>query len=417
MTRNTARSNTAPLSGIRVLELGQIIAGTYGGMILADLGAEVIKVEPPRGDLGRNPDQATVGGVSAIHLTMNRGKKSIAIDLKKPAGLAAFHDLVRNSDVVIDNFRPGVVERIQVDYATLSRINPRIICCSVSGFGQRGPDRDSRSFDLIHQGMTGHMSVTGEPGGPPAREGVPLADLGGAIFSVPAVLAAVIDRERTGRGQFVELSMFQTMTFLLSYDATMYLNTGAVPHAWGSAHAYAVPWQAFQTADGWVVVATREESLWRRFCAVIELPELADDPRFALNRDRVANREQLVPILEMRIREGTSDDWLRRFHEGEVPAGPVNTVAEALDHPTLAATGGIVDVPVEPLGSIRMLANPIRFANDPDPAYTGAPLLGEHSRSVLRDVAGYPDARVDALLAGDVVFEHAGGGSPHASVS
>lgn len=411
MTTNSVRSNTAPLSGIRVLELGQIIAGTYGGMILADLGAEVIKVEAPRGDLGRNPDQATVGGVSAIHLTMNRGKKSIAIDLKKEAGIAAFHDMVRNSDIVIDNFRPGVVERMRVDYDTLSRINPRIICCSVSGFGQRGPDRDSRSFDLIHQGMTGHMSITGAPGGPPAREGVPLADLGGAVFSVPAVLAAVIQRERTGRGQFVELSMFETMTFLLSYDATMYLNTGAVPHAWGSAHAYAVPWQGFQTADGWVVVATREESLWSRFCRVIELPELAGDPRFALNRDRVANRDQLVPILEERIRERTTDDWLQRFRDGEVPAGPVNTVAEALDHPTLAANGGIVDVPVEPLGSVRMLANPIRFANDPAPAYTGAPQLGEQRVDPIVGVPGH------VAQNGAVVFEHGGAGSPHASVS
>ncbi|MFI5313091.1 MAG: CaiB/BaiF CoA transferase family protein [Candidatus Dormibacteria bacterium] len=411
------RSANAPLSGIRVLELGQIIAGTYGGMILADLGAEVIKVEPPRGDLGRNPDQATVGGISAIHLTMNRGKKSIAIDLKKPAGIAAFHDLVRNSDVVIDNFRPGVVERMQADYATLSAINPRIICCSVTGFGRSGPDRDVRSFDLIHQGMTGHMSITGSPGGPPAREGVPLADLGGAVFSVPAVLAAVIERERTGHGQLVELSMFQTMAFLLSYDATMYLNTGAVPHAWGSAHAYAVPWQAFETADGWLVVATREESLWRRFCATIDLPALVDDPRFASNRERVANREVLVPILEEKLRECGTEEWLDRFRAGQVPAGPVNSVAGALDHPTLATNNGIVDVPMDPLGSVRMVANPIRFADHPDPAYVGAPHLGEHTQKILREVAGYTEERVAELLTDAVVFDNSVTVAARASLS
>jgi len=395
-----------PLTGLLVLELGQIIAGTYGGMLLADLGADVIKVEPPGGDLGRNPDQATVGRHSAIHLTMNRGKRSVAIDLKRDQGRTVFYDLVRHADVVVDNFRPGVVERLRIDYPTLSEINPRIICCSVSGFGTKGPDRDLRSFDLIQQAMSGHMSITGEPSGPPAREGIPLADLSGALFSVPAILAAVIERDRSGRGQRIELSMMETMTFLLTYDATVFLNTGYVPRAWGSAHAYAVPWQAFKTADGWIVVATREERLWRRFTAAVGCPELADDSLYATNVARVANRELLIPLLERVLIQRTTSEWLEIFRHEEVPAGPVNTVAEALDHPTLVLNHGIVEVPLPDMGTAQMLANPIRFGDTVVDGYGPAPNLGEHTRAVLRDLAGYDESAVVRLLAESVVFDH-----------
>lgn len=406
-----------PLIGLRVLELGQIIAGTYGGMLLADLGADVIKVEPPGGDLGRNPDQATVEGYSAIHLTMNRGKRSIAIDLKRDAGRTAFYDLVRKSDVVVDNFRPDVLARLHIDYATLSQLNPRIICCSVSGFGTKGPDRNLRSFDLIQQAMSGHMSLTGAPGGPPARDGIPLADLSGAIFSVPAILAAVIQRQSTGRGQRIELSMMETMTFLLTYDATVYLNTGYVPHAWGSAHAYAVPWQGFATADGWIVVATREERLWGKFCRAIQHAELVDDPRYARNVDRVVNRESLVSMLEKVLLGRTTSEWLAIFRREEVPAGPVNTLAEALSHPTLGLNDGIVEVQLPNRGTARMLANPIRLGETAFRAYGPAPNLGQHTRAILRDLAEYDESKVAGLLADSVVFEHIGREHPDASFS
>jgi crotonobetainyl-CoA:carnitine CoA-transferase CaiB-like acyl-CoA transferase len=392
------------LSHIRIIELGQVIAGTYGDMILADLGAEVIKVEPPRGDLGRNPHIAYMQGESAIYVTMNRGKKSVVVDLKQDRGLEVFYDLVRHSDVVVDNFRPGVVERMRIDYQTLSSINPRVVCCSITGFGSKGPNRDVPSFDLIHQAMSGHLSITGEPGGKPVRVGVPLGDLGAAMFAVQAILAALVARERTGRGQRIELSMFETMTFLLTYDATMYLNTGVVPRGWGTGHAYHVPWQAFETRDGWLVVATREEVFWKKFCSAIGRPDLAEDPRYARNLDRLENRTELVPLLEARLRERSTAEWLAIFKAEEVPAAPVNDLGQALADPTLAENNGIVDVPYAPLGSVRMLANPIRLSDTPIQTYGSPPLLGEHTRQVLAEVARYPSKTIDDLERDRVVI-------------
>ncbi len=255
------------------------------------------------------------------------------IDLKHERGLEVFYDLVRRSDVVVDNFRPGVLERMRADYATLAKVNPRIVCCSITGFGGKGPNRDLPSFDVIHQAMSGHMSITGEPGGKPVRVGVPLADLGVALFAVQGILATLLEREKTGLGQRVELSMFESMTFLLGYDATIYLNTGRVRHAWGTTHAHHVPWQVFETSDGWLVVATREEVFWQSFCEAIDRPDLADDPRFARNRDRVANRDELVEILQACLRVRPTADWLAAFRAKQVPSAPVNNFAQALAEP------------------------------------------------------------------------------------
>lgn len=240
-----------PLTGVRILELGQIIAGTYGGQVLSDLGAEVIKIESPEGDLGRNPSVAPYRGVSGLFLTFNRNKKSVVVDLKNAAGLEVFHDLVRVCDVVIDNFRPGVLERLKADYATLSKINPRIIQCSVTGFGIAGEYKDYPALDIIVQAMSGHMAITGEPGRPPVRVGIPLADLSGGIFACKGILAALFDRERSGQGRQIELSMYDAMLNLLSYMGTMWLTNGELPSPPGSAHDYTVPWQAFETRDGY----------------------------------------------------------------------------------------------------------------------------------------------------------------------
>lgn len=395
------------LSHIRILELGQVIAGTWADMILADLGAEVIKIEPPRGDLGRNPHVAYLKGESGLYITMNRNKKSVVIDLKKPRGLEIFYDLVRKSDVVLDNFRPGALERLKADFETLSRINPRIVSGSVTGFGSHGPHRDMPSFDLIHQAITGHLSITGQPGGPPARNGIPLADLASGLFLTHGVLAALLARERTGRGQRVETSMFEVMTFLLSYDATMYLNTGEIARAWGTGHSFHVPWQAFESADGWIVVATREEIFWQKFCAAIGLPELVDDPRYRTNLDRLARREELVDKLQARLKEQTTAYWLELFRRQEVPSAPVNDISQALSDPTLTEHGGIVDVgDYGTAGPIRMLANPIHFSETPVPQYAPPPLLGQHTRQVLSEVAGYDGPTIADLEAQSIVVSH-----------
>ena len=281
--------------------------------MLSDLGAEVIKVEAPEGDLGRDPSVAPYRGASGLFLTFNRNKKSVVINLKTDSGREVFYQLVKVSDVVVDNFRSGVLERLKADYPTLSRVNPRIIQCSVTGFGAEGAYKDFPALDIIIQAISGHMAITGEPGRPPARVGVPLADLSGGIFSCKGILAALFARERSGRGARVEISMFDVMLNLLSYMGTMWLTNGELPQPPGSAHDYTVPWQAFSAKDGYIVVATREEPFWRRLCELLEDPGLADDPRFDTNANRVRHKDVLVPrLVEIAITTGDPDATLGR---------------------------------------------------------------------------------------------------------
>jgi len=372
-----------PLEGVRILELGQVIAGTYGSQVLSDLGAEVIKVETPEGDLGRNPSVAPYRGLSGLFLTLNRNKQSIVINLKTEAGRKLFYDLVKISDVVVDNFRPGVLERLQVDYATLSRINPRIIHCSVTGFGTEGAYKNYPAFDIIIQAISGHMAITGEPGRPPARVGIPLADLSGGIYSCKGILAALFDRERTGKGRRVELSMFDSMLALLGYMGTMWLTNGELPQPPGSAHDYTVPWQAFAAKEGYVVVATRQEVFWRKLCEVLEEPGLADDPRFATNALRVENRAVLVPHLERIFRNRTAADWLERLRAAEVPAAPVNNLDGAFAEPPVAEREMIVEYDHPDVGKVRLPGNPIKMSGVSGTISKPAPRLGEHTDAVL----------------------------------
>ncbi len=386
-----------PLQGVRILELGQIIAGTYGGQVLSDLGAEVIKIEPPQGDLGRNPSIAPYRGLSGLFLTFNRNKKSVVINLKNESGRRLFYELVKKSDVVIDNFRPGVLERLQADYDTLSQINPRIIQCSVTGFGTSGAFKDYPALDISIQAMAGHMAVTGEPGRPPARLGIPLADLSGGIFTCEGVLAALFDRERTGRGRRIDLSMFDAMLHLLSYMGTMWLTNGELPQPSGSAHEYSVPWQAFAASDGYLVLAAREPAVWRRLCQVIEEPALADDPRFATGESRVQNRSTLVPHLEKIFRTRTVADWLVRLRAGDVPASPVNHFDRAFAEPPVAEREMIVEYDHPDVGNVRMPGNPIKMSGMKGTISTPAPRLGEHTESVLRDLLALSADKIEAL--------------------
>jgi CoA:oxalate CoA-transferase len=373
-----------PLEGVRILELGQIIAGTYGSQVLSDLGAEVIKVEAPEGDLGRTPSVAPYQGLSGLFLTLNRNKQSIVINLKNAAGRQLFYDLVKVSDVVIDNFRPGVLERLEIDYPTLSRINPRIIQCSVTGFGSAGEYKNYPALDIIVQAISGHMAITGEPGRPPVRVGIPLADVSGGIYSCKGILAALFDRERTGEGRRIELSMFDTMLHLLSYIGTMWLTNGEVPKPPGSAHDYSVPWQAFATADGYVVVATRQEIFWRKLCDALDRPDFAGDPRFADNASRVKNRSVLVPSLEQIFRTRTAADWLARLRAAGVPAAPVNNVDGAFSEPPVKEREMIVEYDHPEVGKVRLPGNPIKMSNMPGTISRPAPMLGEHTDAVLK---------------------------------
>jgi len=386
-----------PLEGVRILELGQIIAGTYGGQVLSDLGAEVIKIEAPEGDLGRIPSVAPYKGVSALFLTFNRNKKSVVINLKSEAGRALFYDLVKVSDVVIDNFRGGVLQRLKVDYASLSAVNPRIIQCSVTGFGLEGTYKDYPALDLIIQAISGYLAITGEPGRPPARVGIPLADLCGGIFSCEGILAALYQRERTGKGCRLETSMFDGMLNLLSYMATHYLCTGEVPAPQGSAHEFTVPWQAFQAQDGYIVIATRQENFWRRLCEVLGDPALASDPRFATNPARLKHRATLVPLIEDIVRTRTVAEWLRKLRAAEVPAAPVNNLDGAFAEPPVAERDMIVEYEHSEVGRVRLPGNPIKFADAGRTPSTAAPRLGEHTEVVLRQLLGMSAERIAQL--------------------
>jgi crotonobetainyl-CoA:carnitine CoA-transferase CaiB-like acyl-CoA transferase len=376
------------LEGVRILELGQIIAGTYGGQVLTDLGAEVIKIESPEGDLGRIPSVAPYKGISTLFLTFNRNKKSVVINLKTDAGRTLFYDLVKVSDVVIDNFRAGVLQRLKVDYATLSALNPRLIQCSVTGFGAEGAYKDYPALDIIIQAISGYLAITGEPNRPPARVGIPLADLCGGIFSCEGVLAALYQRERTGRGCRIETSMFDGMLNLLSYMGTHYLSTGEVPTPQGSAHEFTVPWQAFQAKDGYVVIATRQDNFWRKLCAVLGDPALADDPRFATNPKRVENRAVLVPILENIFRTRTIAEWLGKLRAAEVPAAPVNNLDAAFAEPPVAEREMIVEYDHPEVGRVRLPGNPIKMSGVSGTLSRPAPRLGEHTDAILSGLLG-----------------------------
>lgn len=387
------------LAGVRVLDLTNVLAGPFCCYQLAQLGAEVIKVETPQGDLGRIPSVAPYKGMSALFLTFNRNKKSIVIDLKTDDGRKVFYDLVKVADVVIDNFRAGVLERLKIDYAALSKINQRLIQCSVTGFGGEGEYKDYPALDLVIQAISGHMAITGEAGRPPARAGIPLADLSGGFFSAQGILAALYDRERTGKGRYVELSMFDAMLNLLSYIGTVWLTKGELPKPQGSAHEYSVPWQAFEASDGYLVVATRQEIFWQKLCVAIGSPELADDPRYKTNPDRVKNRDTLVPRLEAIFRTRTVADWMARMRAAEVPAAPVNNLDGAFAEPPVAARDMIVEYDHPDVGKVRLPGNPIKMSDMDGTISNPAPRIGEHTDVVLGELLHLSAEQISALRA------------------
>lgn len=392
-----------PLTGVVMLELGQVIAGTYAGSLLTDLGADVIKVEPLTGDIARNPGIAPVRGESAIHLFMNRGKRSIAIDLKSPSGREVFEDLVARSDVVLDNFRPGVMERLGVGHERLSAVRPGLVNVSVSGFGQSGPSRDRPAFDLVIQAYAGHLHITGEPDGPPSRAGIPLADLAGSLFACIAVLAGLVGRGRYPvGGQPIDVGMLDSLVSLLSYEALHHLNTGEPVTRQGTAHAHMVPWQAFAVKDGYIVVAAREEKFWVRLCEAIGRPELVDDPRASSNAIRVQNRAYVVAELERSFATRTRAEWMSILEAADLPAAPVNDLAEVFADPQVVERGLVQTYEHPTLGTVRFPTSPFR-SSEWDKPHQPAPLLGEHTVAILETLAGYSPARIDELLRDDVV--------------
>lgn len=390
------------LDGIRVLELGQVIAGNYAGIILADMGAEVVKIEPLSGDAARNAAIAPLRGESAIHLFMNRGKKSVSLDLKDPDGLTVFQSLVANSDVVIDNFRPGVMARLGIDHDSLAQIKPDIITCTITGFGETGPSKNRSAYDLVVQAFSGHLHITGEPDGPPARVGIPLADIAGGLYACMGILGALIGKLLHGSGQHIDIAMLDSLVSLLSYDGLHHLNSGAEVNRHGTAHAYMVPWQAFAVADGYLVIAARENKHWLRLCDAIGRPDLKEDIRTADNLSRLENRLFTVGVLEEAFLAKTKAGWMEVLDTYDIPAAPVNDLPAVFSDPQVLARGLIQTYDHPTLGPIRYTPSPMQFSGWRLPNRT-APMLGQHTREMLLAHAGLAEPDVDALVERGVV--------------
>jgi formyl-CoA transferase len=376
---------TAALEGLRIVDLTQVMAGPFCTMLLADLGADVIKVEPPAGDLSRSMggDRLKLKGDDrAPFMALNRNKRSVVLDLKVPDDLAQLLALVRDADVFVENFRPGVAARLGIGYDALKAINPRLVYASISGFGQTGPYADRPGFDLIAQGMSGIMSVTGAPGGEPVKSGVPVSDLAAGLYAATAILAALHSRERTGKGQWVETSLFEAALGLSVWESTEYFATGEAPVALGSAHRLSVPYQAFRAADGWLTLAALTQAHWERLCTVLGRPDLATDPRFATNAQRMAYRDDLVAEIEAALSSGTVEDWVTRLLAEGIPAGPLYDYAQVFADPHVAARQMVetLDHPVE--GPVQTLGIPIKMVGTPPLVRLHPPLLGEHTAEV-----------------------------------
>lgn len=389
------------LEHITVLDLTHMLSGPYGTMLLADLGARTIKVEPPgsgegtRRLLENDPDYAR-GGMGAYYLTLNRNKESVCVDLKSPEGKAVFLDLVRRADVVFDNFSVGVTQRLGIDFESLSQVNPRIVTCSVTGFGQTGPETQRPAFDQVVQAMGGGMSITGTPESGPTRSGIPIGDLGGGMFGAMGVLAALAERERTGRGQHVDISMLDAQISLLNYMATMHLMSGHVPAGIGNGHFVHVPYNSYPTADGHIIIACIGDPFFERFVEFIDLPELRD-PAYRQQPVRFAAKAGIDALIAGELRKQPTAHWLERLREARIPCGPVNDFAQALGDTQVLARDMVVEVPLHTGETVRMPGNPIKLSAAAPKAYGSPPSLGEHTRRVLGDWVGYSDAKLDAL--------------------
>lgn len=393
-----------PLDGIRVLDLSRVLAGPYCTMMLGDLGAEVIKVEiPGRGDDTRHWGPPWVKGESAYYMSTNRNKKGITVNMKDERGKAIIRELAMQSDIVVENFKVGALDRMGLGYEELSALNPRLIWCSITGYGQDGPYANRAGYDVIAQGEGGIMSVTGEPDGEPMKVGVAIVDITTGMYAANAILAALHVRHETGRGQHIDMALLASAVAWLANVGSAYLVSGELPKRYGNAHANLVPYQTFKARDRWMTVGAGNDRQFQILCKILGLEHLATDERFATNPARVANRDELIPILQEVFLTRDVDDWLPELAEAGIPCGPINTVDRVFAHPQIQHRGMVAEVPHPLLGTLKLAGPPYRFSETPATVRTHPPLLGEHTDEVLRERLGYSQEQIDALRADGVI--------------
>lgn len=373
------------LEGIRVIDLSQVMAGPYCGMLLADMGADVIKVEPPKGESTRRWSPYKEGESGAF-MAINRNKRSITLDLKSAEDQKVFYKLIETADILIENFRPGVVKRLGVDYETLNQINPKLIYCSISGFGQYGPYSSRGGYDLIAQGMTGIMSVTGERNGNPVKCGLPIIDLGSGLFSVYGILSALYSRVHSDEGQYIDASLYDTGLALSVWESTQYWFTGETPAPTGSGHRLSAPYQAFRASDGYFTVGADTPHHWPVFCQIIGRPEFLSDDRFADDASRIQHLNEFVRLIEEKTSLNPRHYWLEKFEKAGIPAGPINTYPESLTDPHTLSRRMIEEVVHPVAGKIKALGIPVKLSKTPGKIAKSAPVLGEHREEILKEL-------------------------------
>jgi formyl-CoA transferase/CoA:oxalate CoA-transferase len=394
------------LDGVRVLDFTRVMAGPYATEVLADFGADVIKVESlPHGDGGRQFGVDYVGDQTTVFLMWNRGKRSLALDLHRPAALDVIHRMARGVDVVVENYRPGVADEIGVGYDQLCEINPRLVYCSISAFGSSGPLANLPGTDPVVQAASGIMSVTGERDGGPVMVGVPVADFTGAMLGVQGILLALLARERTGRGQRVDVSMLRGVLSMLTTRLASYWTTGSDPMPNGSAHSTLVPYQVFETATTPVMAGAWHEESWKSFVDAVDLPMLADDPRFATNVDRQRHRDELIPLVQAEFRKRPAGEWEKRFSAAGGLFARVNSFSDILEHPHVEQAGVVATMYHPHVGPIRQMTPPVQLSDTPGRLGAPPPLLGEHTEQVLRE-SGFSDEEIGELRRSGVALDH-----------
>ena len=396
-----------PLDGIKVIDLTHMLAGPYAGMVIADLGAEVVKVEPlntgemTRGLLKSDPDYS-FKEFGAYFLTLNRNKKSVSLDLKSEEGLEVFHNLVKSADVILNNFSAGVVKKLKIDFDSLKSINPRIITCSITGFGETGPHSTRPAYDQIVQAYSGGMSITGPDVNTPTRAGIPIGDLGSGLYSVIGILSALLSREKTNTGQHIDMSLLDVQISLLTYMATMQTLSNIDPEPIGNAHFVHVPYNSFTTQNGFVVIAVITDAFWEALLDVLKVDSLRD-PKFSKSIDRLKNQEFIESELNKVLCTKSSEFWIKELNDAKVPCGPINTFSQALSDEQVIHRNMIVEVEHPDGGKVKMPGNPVKLSYTDEVSYTPPPHLGAHTKQVLKEWGGYDENGIQSLIDNNIV--------------